>query len=101
MPAASLKSVRWHLSSFEFWAWNMSKKQILIVIFGTTALLLVVVLMVAWPMAMSVDAATGSETQEFPVEDTGSNSGLSGGNDCYCSPQSEAPSQDNSTQVTE
>ncbi len=66
---------------------SMSRKQLLVITCGTTALVLVILLMVLLPAGGVVDATSNLSTESAQTEDSGV-TGLSGGNDCYCSPDS-------------
>ncbi len=78
----------------------MTRKQLVIVLCGTTALVLVVLLMILLPAGGTVDATAPIGTAPEQVAETDGNSGLSGGNDCYCTQQSQ-PNPDSPAPATE
>ncbi len=61
---------------------TISRKQLVVLIFGGLALLAVLSLMVITQNTIPVQAA--GQEQEAPGADTTSPDSLSGGNDCYC-----------------
>ncbi len=71
----------------------MTRKQLLVLLCGTTTLVLVVLLMIlgSWlPTSTTLTAASGPAAD--PVESTDEAPSLSGGNDCYCSiPYADRP----------
>lgn len=72
----------------------MNRKQLLIVVFGTVALALVVAFMVLPGGSAVVDAAASPDPASGAT-------GLSGGNECYCSPSSDQSTSSKETESTE